>query len=160
MTIKYDNLIGREFKQGSQDCYGLVRDFYSQNFNIDLPNFARTTDFWMNGIDLFTPRFHKVGFRALDAHPTEYQIGDVFLMTLKSEIPNHVAILVENNRILHHFTNRLSEVEMYKGMWRNCTTAVLRHKDVNLIEEKIEQNILEILPPHVVRKINEQIQNQ
>ena len=152
--ITYDNLIGRKFDHGFVDCYSLVRDFYIQNFQIELPNYARPNDWWAEGFDLYMDRYYKNGFRPLDVHPSEYKIGDVFLMAIMSPVTNHAGVLVDNGQILHHFTNRLSTVEPYKGIWRNCTTAVFRHKDVDYQPDVEMVNILDILPPNIRRKID------
>lgn len=156
--ITYDNLLGLTFEHGSQDCFSLARDFYKQNFDIDIPNYARPNQWWDNGFDLYMDKFHKNGFRVIDVHPTEWQVGDVFLMSILSPVSNHVAILVENGQILHHFTGRLSRVEPYKGIWRNSTTAVLRHKDVEIENDVETVNLVDTLPPNIKRKIDEQLQ--
>lgn len=159
MTYDYENLVGIEYEAGKTDCYGTFREFYKQIFGIDLPNYARPEDFWNHKQDLFSPRYHKNGFRTLDVHPSEYQFGDVFLMSIRSDFPNHVAVLVEKGMIFHHFTNRLSEVEPYKGIWRNCTTHVLRHKDVVIETETQMVDILDVLPPEVKRRIDAQLED-
>lgn len=38
--MKYQRLLGRPFEHGSRDCYGLVRDFYLDVFDIELTNYA------------------------------------------------------------------------------------------------------------------------
>lgn len=154
--IKYDNLLGIPFEHGTNDCFSLTRNFFAQNFDIQIPNYARPNSWWSQGLDMYRERFHKNGFRILDVHPSEYQMGDVFLMSILSEVSNHVAILVENGQILHHFTGRLSRVEPYKGIWRNCTMAVLRHKDIVLDAEVNTVNLVDTLPPNIKRKIDAQ----
>lgn len=157
--IKYDNLVGREYVSGKVDCYAIIRDFYKQNFDIDLPNYARPTHFWMADVNLYMERYYKNGFRVLDVHPSEYQIGDVILISYMSKFPNHAAVLVENGQILHHFTNRLSNVDNYRGIWRNNTTAILRHKDVVIEQNQELVDITTVLPPSVRQKIDAAIQN-
>ncbi len=39
--VKYDHLLHKQFKYGKQDCFTLLRDFYRDNFDILLPNYAR-----------------------------------------------------------------------------------------------------------------------
>lgn len=153
--INYENLLGVPFQHGTHDCYSLIRDFYHQNFGIDLPNYARPNGWWKEGMDLYMERYHKNGFRVLDCHPSEYQIGDVFLMSILSPVTNHGGVLVEKGQILHHFTNRLSTIEPYKGIWRNCTTAVMRHKDVTINPVTTTVNIRDVLPENMKRKIDD-----
>lgn len=157
--MNYDNLVGLQYSSGKQDCYGLVRAFYSQVFDIDLPNYARPKDWWNMEMDLYTERYHKNGFRLLDVHPSEYQFGDVFLIAYRSTVPNHAGVLVEKGQILHHFTNRLSSVDPYKGIWRNNTVGVYRHKDVVLSPSSMTAEIVDYLPQSVRRKIDAAIQS-
>jgi cell wall-associated NlpC family hydrolase len=158
--IEYQNLVGREYVAGRVDCYAIIRDFYQQNFGIELPNYARPSGFWNADINLYMDRYYKNGFRVIDVHPSEYQIGDVILISYLSKFPNHAAVLVENGQILHHFTNRLSTVDTYKGIWRNNTTAVMRHKDVVLEQPQELVDITTLLPPSVRRKIDDTIQSR
>jgi cell wall-associated NlpC family hydrolase len=153
-VIQYDNLVGVPFQHGINDCYSLIRQFYIQNFDIVLPNYARPNGWWREGMDMYMERYHKNGFQVLDIHPSLYQIGDVFLMSIMSPVTNHGGVLVEKGRLLHHFTNRLSTVEPYKGIWRNCTTAVMRHKDVVAPQKTQVVSITDVLP-NIKRKLDE-----
>jgi cell wall-associated NlpC family hydrolase len=157
--IKYDHLVGKEFRYGKTDCFSLLRDFYIDNFDITLPNYARPKEFWVQGVNLYMDRYRKHGFRPLDCHPSEYQVGDVFMMAVQSEVVNHVGILVENGAILHHLWGRLSVVESYSGLTRNTTMAVLRHKDVKLVQTQSEGNLLDYVNPTIRRKLDEYLES-
>ncbi len=125
-----DELVGRPFVIGSQDCYGLVRDFYRLNYQIELTNYARPDRFWEADINLYGDNFSSEGFSNIDVSPRDYRVGDAFLMAIKSQYANHAAIYIGDGKILHHFYNRLSSIDLYAGVWRNTTVAVLRHKEV------------------------------
>ncbi len=155
--IQYDNLIGQSYVDGKVDCYQIIRDFYKQNFNIDLPNYARPKDWWNLDMDLYMQRYFANGFRAIDVHPSEYELGDVFLISYMAKVANHAGILVDNGRILHHFTNRLSSVDPYRGIWKNNTVAVLRHKDVVIEKTQTVDNIINYVSPTTRQKINNAI---
>ena len=155
----YQHLIGRPFKYGTTDCYDLLRCFYRDVFEIELPNFARPNDFWNQGIDLYSRLYHKAGFRPIDVHPSEYQFGDVFLMAVRSPVSNHVGVLVENGELLHHLWGQRSSLTPYRGIWRNTTTGVFRHKDVKLPEAVQTQNIMDFLPANIRRKIDAALEN-
>lgn len=152
----YQNLVGRPFQWGSLDCYGLVRDFYSQIFGIELPDYARPDDFWSKGLDLFQDHYLDAGFYALErVHPSQWQFGDVIISAIQSRFGNHSAILVENGKILHHLYGRISTVEPYKGLVRNGTTGVFRHRDVKLPQLQSEQrDIREFLSPSMRNKLD------
>jgi cell wall-associated NlpC family hydrolase len=106
---------------------------------------------------MYMDRFRKNNFHVLDCHPSEYQIGDVFLMSIMSTSVNHAGILVDKGKMLHHLVNQLSTVTPYKGLWRNNTMAVVRHRDVKAVSNQTEVNILDFVPPSVRRKIDEHL---
>ena len=140
--------VGRTFDLGFMDCFTLVRDYYRQEFGIELPNVARPDEFWNHDLDLYSKHYAKNGFQLLDAPPHEWQRGDIILMAIMSSFPNHAAIVVENGQILHHVYGRLSVIEDYKGVWRNSTTGVYRHRDVVLpADETAEADIRDFLSP-------------
>ena len=56
--------------------------------------------------------------------------ADIILMNIESPVPNHAAIYLGENVILHHVTNRLSSRDVYKwgGYYHKMTAKVLRHE--------------------------------
>lgn len=147
--IKYEHLVGLPYKVGEQDCYGLARRFFAENFDLNLTNYARPENFWEHGLNLYMENYQKEGFEVIDVRPDQIRPADVFLIAVRSSIPNHCAIHVGEGRILHHFYNRFSELELYKGIWRRQTTAILRHRDIRL-EDVAEETIdvLSLVPTH------------
>lgn len=124
-------LIGREFVHGVVDCYTLVRDYYRLKLGIDLPDFDRQDDWWNKGENLYLENFGKAGFEAIPAE--ELAENDVILMQRRSPVPNHAAIYIGGQKILHHVEGRLSGEDVYGdsrfgGYWRKCTWSVIRHK--------------------------------
>jgi cell wall-associated NlpC family hydrolase len=152
--MEYKHLIGRTFKHGSQDCFGLARDFYNENFDLGIPNYARPYEWWYKGLDLYMESFYDHGFRVVTEHPSQWRLGDAVLMAIRSKVACHCGIFVEPNRILHHFIGRLSTVDDYRGLWRNSTLAVLRHKDVVAPKPNVVQlDFMELLPNALRRKL-------
>lgn len=119
-------LIGRPFHHSVLDCYALARDYYASK-DVQLPNYAREDNWWLKGKNLFLENFEETGFYRVPIE--ELQVNDAILMQMHAPVPNHCAVLVEDNKILHHVTNRLSSVDVYGGYWRNVTTHVVRYKD-------------------------------
>lgn len=119
--------IGRHFVYGVTDCYTLFRDFYREEFNIDLPNFARY-DGWQNdGLNLYADNMPKHGFYLVpQGEPLMY--GDVILVCLCSPVPCHSAIYIGENKILHHVQDHLSCISPYRGVFKNCTASIWRHE--------------------------------
>jgi cell wall-associated NlpC family hydrolase len=129
-AIKYDHLRGKEWDQDHQHCYTTLRDFYSHNFDIELTDYPNPTNWWKSGLDLYTTLSDREGFYLIGNHPKDWQTGDVIVMALDSSVGCHVAVVLDNGKILHHVYGHRSTVGTYGGRWRNNTVAVYRHKDV------------------------------
>jgi proteasome lid subunit RPN8/RPN11 len=123
-------LIGREFKFGSMDCYSIVRDYYKLTYNIDLINPTREDSFWELGKSYYIDYYEAAGFIKV----IDLKIGDVILMTIGASIPNHAAVYLGDERMIHHIQNRLSSEDIYSGYWVKRTVGYYRHKDT--INEK------------------------
>lgn len=117
-------LLGREFEHGKTDCLTIVRDAYMLA-GIDLPNYERADDWWHNGQNLYLDLLPKNGFERVNAE--DIQEGDIILVCLGSETPNHAAVYIGNQYILHHCPDRLSKRDLYGGFWRNYTHSIWRH---------------------------------
>ena len=168
MEIKYAHLLGRKFDHGVTDCYSLVRDFYKDNFEVDLTDYARPDDWWISGQDLYVDNFEKEGFYTINCNPRDYRVGDCFLISIpdprapKGVTPsNHVAIYVGDNMVIHHLLGRESRRVPYKGMLRNFTTHVVRHKHVGELmrPKQTDIDIMDVLPSNKRRLIQNVTKN-
>lgn len=99
-------LVGREFIHGINDCYSLVRDWFRQERNITLKNFARGMDWWDSGEDLYDQNFSLAGFVSIPFE--DVQVGDCVLFKVRSPVTNHAAVVTGTNQILHHLFHRAS----------------------------------------------------
>lgn len=120
----------RPYAFGVLDCWSLVRDYYRREYNIALGDYPRIERFWAKGCDFFgdESNWEREGFVTLiDELPKE---GDLFLMqTDNTGNPNHVAIYIGNDMILHHSYGRLSMREIYGGgYWQKHTVSHKRHR--------------------------------
>ena len=116
-------LLGREFNHGETDCLTLFRDAYMLT-GINLPDYERQDDWWHKGKNLYLDLLPKNEFKQVE----DIQEGDVILVCLGSTIPNHAAIYIGKQFILHHCPNRLSKRDLYDGFWLKYTHSVWRHK--------------------------------
>lgn len=149
--MKYDHLVGLPFVHGSDtDCYGIVRQFYRDNFALQLENFARADDWWLHkGMNLYLDNYESQGFILTHVQPHQARPADIFLVTVKSIVANHAGVYLGNGKILHAYTGRLSEVSAMKGIWRNNVCAIIRHPSVIIPpEEKQTIDIMSLLSPH------------
>lgn len=120
-------LVGREWSHGVLDCYSLIRDWFRIEHGLVLPNFERRDEWWLNGGNLYLENFRAAGFVEID--PADIQPGDGILMQVMSPVPNHGAVYLGDNRIIHHVQGRLSCRDNYTEFWRQRTTQVVRHEN-------------------------------
>lgn len=128
MKLKYDDLTARQFDLGDQDCFSLGREFFWNNFRLKITNYARPQDWSSDSLDLIRMLHEREGFEMItDFKIKDLRPADVLCMAIGENNPNHFAIVVEDNQILHHLANRLSNVEILRDFWRNSICFVLRH---------------------------------
>ena len=120
--------VGRQWAHGIVDCYTLWKDFYKGELNIEMSDYDRKDDWWHKGENLYLDNFKKEGMREVRIEDVQY--GDIILMKIESPVPNHAAIYIGENLILHHVHNRLSSRDVYKwgGYYHKMTATVLRHE--------------------------------
>lgn len=130
--LKAEHLQGIPFTGiGKRDCYELVRDFYRDNFNIELTPYARPHDWESDKLDLIRNHYEAEGFEMLtDWKIKDLRPADLLIMAVNESNPNHIAINLGDGRILHHLYGKRSRIEEFHGWWRNHVSFVVRHKDV------------------------------
>lgn len=133
-------LIGRPFRHGVTDCWSCVRDW----FRLEYPSIAKTLDstpreweWWKNGESLLN-NFREYGFSEINPDNATY--GDVVLMKIKSKVPNHCGIIIEDQQLLHHPGGSAggyspNELSRREPLWRykDHITHYLRHNMSNLL---------------------------
>jgi len=117
-------LIGRPFVHGFWDCYAIVRDWYRQEKGITLPDFTREDGWWNRGENLYMKHYAEAGF---DTAHGELQVGDVIVMQIQANEPNHAAVYIGDGIIIHHMYGQLSTRVPYGGYWIEKTITTLRH---------------------------------
>lgn len=117
-------LLGRPFVHGFWDCYAIIRDWYQLERGITLPNFKRTDGWWDRGENLYMKLYAEAGFVPASG---EVQIGDVIVMQVKAEEPNHAAVYLGDGVMVHHMYGQLSNRVPYGGYWAERTITILRY---------------------------------
>ena len=139
---KIPPLIGREFKHGKMDCYTLYRDFYRLS-GYEMTEYERDDYWWEDGFNLYLDNIEKEGFeRVTDEH--ELQVGDVILINVGSNFPNHAAIYVGNQMVLHHAPKRLSKRDLYDGYWLKHTHSIWRYNAWSTLDFTVALNSLDL----------------
>lgn len=131
--VKKAPLVGRGFRHGVTDCYGLIRDWYAEAKNIKLKDFPRNWQWWQSeSQNLYEDNLKKGGFRKL-LSKEKPQIGDICYLKIRSKVVNHAAVLTEPGIILHHFGGVASEYEPTKlsvrepvGRWQKYIECWIR----------------------------------
>ena len=158
---KYQHLIGLPYDDGDADCYGLCRRFYADNYGIELPNYARSADFFDGGVDLVTPFLSEEKFAIIDVSIDRLEVGDGLLLCVpipgrpKQKI-NHVGVFVGNRTFLHHMYLKPSCEDAMTPRWFNRVMAVIRHPEIAEANAKAAAvqavNVLDLIPDHVKQR--------
>lgn len=148
---KYQHLLNIPYEDGAKDCYGLIRQFYKDEYGLVLRNYARPIDIFKSGRDLISENFQREGFEITEQNFRDLQFGDVLLIAIASPIMNHVGVYVGNQQFLHHLYNRPSSADNYSTAWQERTLSIARHPFVTEKNDSRAVNIdlFEMLPPHV-----------
>jgi len=120
--------VGRKFQFGIIDCYSLVRDYYKKEFNLELRDYYRADEFWKKGQSLYEDNFMKEGFQKVSFG--KMQKHDLLFMHLEANLPNHAAIYLGEQQILHHVQGRLSSRDVLGEYYIKNTAFVARHKSL------------------------------
>ena len=118
--------VGRGFVHGIVDCYTLVRDFFHCEYGITLRDYHRRDQWWHRGENMYVENFAKEGFSRVPIQ--QLQRGDLLLMNLQSPVPNHAAIYLGDQHILHHVQGRLSSRDLLGGYYLKATDRAIRHE--------------------------------
>ncbi|WP_432218765.1 C40 family peptidase [Pseudomonas kribbensis] len=134
-------LIGRDFVHGVHDCLSVILDYYRREMGIELGNYQREDGWWNKGGNLYLDNLPAAGFEQV----SRLQQGDVVLMQIRSPVPNHAAIYLEDGvlksepdhfpapgSILHHLYGRDSRRDTYGGYWAEVTVSCWRHRSKSL----------------------------
>jgi len=119
-------LIGRGWVWGAQDCWTLVRDWYTEQGTVlpDWPRPARASEF--EEAPMLEGLWEEAGFEQID--PADIREGDAVLMAISNARLNHVGVYVDDQLLLHHLRGRLSSRDLYGGWLQSCTGWVGRLK--------------------------------
>lgn len=129
LNIPYKHL-GNDPKSG-MDCFNLCRYIYKEETGIDIPYFSFdrcniVDDDWYNK----TSDAIFENSALADKHWEQVEIPkkfDFILMSIGStNITNHCAMYIENNKVIHSMINRPSWISPYGGYYKQYTTGLYR----------------------------------
>lgn len=120
---------GRPYVFGVMDCYSIVREYLQREHGIEMDFLAqcRVPDWAKKGHNFFVDNYQSQNLVRLPTG-TEPQPGDLFFIQVNNRVPDHIAVYVGDDMILHHQHGRLSCKSIYSGFWQYRTTHHLRHQ--------------------------------
>jgi len=133
--MNYDKYIGLRYKDNGRDidgidCWGLVRLYYKEELNIDLPSY----------VDEYNGSYDTNVTRAISLYKDSWNKtttpapGDVVLFNIYGE-PAHVGIYVGNNKFLHCREGRDSVVESLANIkWNKRLEGIYKYSENTQIE--------------------------
>lgn len=134
-------LEGRPWVPGVLDCYGVVRDYYAERHEIELPDpFRGDWDYersWKESRR--SPFLDYAGQARLVRVPREtIRASDILLFRWLFDVEHHVAVYLGGSQILHHPIGALSRREPYGETWRGRLASAWRHETLLMLEDARE----------------------
>lgn len=121
----------RPYVWGVFDCWLLCRDYLKREFGVHLDELPElhVPKWWETGVDILGDNYKAQNLVRLE-EGTEPKKGDIFFMQMSGSVPNHCAVYIGDDMIMHHQQDRLSCRTIYGGYFAKHTTHHLRHKDL------------------------------
>lgn len=153
IRVKYEHLLGRPHVWGSTDCFGLARDFYYDNWGIEIRDYARADGWEKGGKSLIVEHMFDEGFSVVNEPITAIKPGDALLVAIGPAFANHIGIFLGNDDngrgwVLDHLRGKLSRKRPFSGIFRNQLCAHVRHPDVVVSDDRKPRYLLDLLPKH------------
>lgn len=120
--------VGQPFAWGFGDCYETARIHYRQNRDIYLSDFDRDESFERAQESLILPHVEAEGFVRVPKHEPILKDDALLFRMPRSPYPNHLAVVVGPNMMLHHRLRQLSMTEPIDGVWLRRLAGVLRYE--------------------------------
>lgn len=131
VSVKAEHLCGIPYDHAKRHCYELMRDFFRDNWGIELRSYTIPWDWDSNKLDLINDIHEREGFvKVPDWNIRNLRVGDVMCVAVRSGNPNHFVVYIGNNEILHHPLGQMSRIETMGDFYQMSTCYVIRHPAV------------------------------
>ena len=118
-------LAGRVYDFKTANCYTLIRDYYLQEYNIELPMVEFEEDFYEKGVAYFE-NLAETCWKGVEVETPEK--GDIVIFKIHNTIENHCGVYIGNGQYIHHMKDRLSCTESIYTGWGRFITRYIRCK--------------------------------
>tara|TARA_Y100000992_G_C21247413_1_gene484029 strand:+ start:785 stop:1483 length:699 start_codon:yes stop_codon:yes gene_type:complete len=123
---RINDLYGREYEFGVQDCFEALRDYLDvENIKIP-PRVMFQEDYWNKNIDYFNEKTIK-NWNHSPVDLQEIQKNDVLIFKIYSDINNHCGVYLGNDIFYHHAEERLSCRENLYPRWHKWLVGAYRY---------------------------------
>lgn len=124
-------LHNRIFRSGVTDCVAAIRDHFRLK-GITWEDTPRDWGWWNRGLNLYMDSYPKAGFRRIKADSPEellrvLQPDDVFMLSMRSNVPNHGGVYLGDGLIYHHLGSERGGP--YSPINRSTTESAMRWMD-------------------------------
>lgn len=117
-------LIGRSWELGTSDCWTLVIDYFAEK-GLTIKNLNRPKDSEKKLTNkIFERILSESGFKIVE---DEIQVGDLLLMKFSGPDPDHVAVYIGEQMLVHHLSGKLSSRDLYNQFLIDSTVKRYRH---------------------------------
>ncbi len=123
----FKKYLNRNFRNGTSDCFSLVRDFYQDKLNINIHSFQYVENWYEDNPNLIVQNIEKEGFYKVDIK--EIKKYDIILFKIRGDFPSHMAIYLGKNLILHQLQDKKSCIEFLDSNWRKRIYCVVRYHE-------------------------------
>lgn len=143
-------MIGLPYIPEVNDCFQTIRRHF-EPLGVTIRDYAFPSDFWDYNDDMYRRLFSREGFHEIDIDDWTPQLHDVLFVAGSSSVPfaTHGGVIVDGNKVLHHYTGRLSEASDFKGVWRRPLLVVRHETQMDKTIKPTITDITELVPAHV-----------
>lgn len=107
--LEKEPLLKRPFFFGVFDCLTLSSDYYKEKFNKEIPQPLREVNYWENDQSIFEDHVNMADYPVNFINIKDVKPNDIYFYKMfDSKYINHMAVVLENGRLLQHFMNKLS----------------------------------------------------
>jgi len=119
----YNNLIGRDYIFGEQDCFEAVRDWYRAHSVIVPPRRNWIDNWWHHGYNYIKEDISQWPFTKVK-NPV---YGDILTFKVQNPVENHIGVYLDDDRFFHHAVDRMSCVEDMYPFWAEFLESIYRY---------------------------------